>query len=173
MRDLAACPSADTPWDCLFLNTTDLEAVKSLIEKVKRLPYTVLIDCPGNVNDPALSLIFAAADCAVVPFELNSDSVDATVIFARLLKHFFDLQMLFIPNKVSSRFWKRGEVRKAREDAMEQLNRKLGIVSPDIKYSAQMNSYSTLELPNYEKRVVFKDALEPITIPLLKVYNKK
>lgn len=151
-RDLKAWPSSDTPWDCLFLKTTDLSAVKSLIEHVKQLPCVVLIDCPGNINDPALNIIFEAADTAIVPFELNSDSVDATVLFAKLIKQHFRAHMLFVPNKVSSRFWKRGEVRKAREDAMEQLHKKLGIVGADIKYSAQMNSYSTLEPLNYDKK---------------------
>lgn len=172
-RDLKARPSSDTPWDCLFLNTTDLSSVKSLIEHVKQLPCIVLIDCPGNINDPALNIIFEAADTAIVPFELNSDSVDATVLFAKLIKQHFRAHMFFVPNKVSSRFWKRGEVRKAREDAMEQLHKKLGTVGSDIKYSAQMNSYSTLDPLNYDKKIVVKDTLEHLQNYCQKLYNLK
>lgn len=171
-RDLKAHPNTNTPWQCVFLNTTDIKAVEAMIAKIKKLPYTILIDCPGNINDPALNLLFEAADAAIVPFELNDDSVDATVIFAKLIKQHFKLDMVFVPNKVSSRFWKRGEVRKAREDAMEQLHKKLGLVGADIKYSAHMNSYSTLEPLTYEKKQIISEAMKPLLVPLAKIYNK-
>ena len=170
-RDLEARPTANTPWDCLFLNTSDMEAVEKMVERIQNLPCTVLIDCPGNISEPALNLIFAAADVAIVPFELNDDSVDATVLFAKLIKKHFKARMFFVPNKVSSRFWKRGEVRKAREDAMEQLHKKLGIVGPNIKYTAQMASYSTLEPLTYEKKQAVQEAMMPLLRPLKKFYN--
>lgn len=170
-RDLIARPTANTPWDCLFLNPTNIEEVENMVERIRRLPCTVLIDCPGNISDPALNLIFEAADVAIVPFELNDDSVDATVIFAKLFRQHFNAEMLFIPNKVSSRFWKRGEVRRAHESAMEQLDRKLGIVASEIKYTAHMSSYSTLEPLTYEKRQAIKDSLKPLLTPLIKIYN--
>lgn len=173
MRDLEARPGASTPWDCLFLNTADIEAVSSMVERIKKLPCVVLIDCPGNISDPALKILYEAADVAIVPFELNDDSVDATVIFAKLFKSHFKADLLFVPNKVSSRFWKRGEVRKAREDAMEQLHKRLGIVAPDIKLTAHMNSYSTLDPLTYEKRLAVKEALNPLLKPLMKIYNNK
>lgn len=170
-RDLEAHPSTDTPWPCIFLNTTDIDGVRNTMERIKTQPYCFLIDCPGNINDPALKIIFEAADIAVVPFELNADSVDATVIFAELFKKYFTAKMYFVPNKVSASFLKRGEVRKAREDAILMLGRKLGIVTPDIKLSTCMNSYSTLELPDYGKRRIVKDALLPIMKPIWKLYN--
>lgn len=170
-RDLKAHPGADIPWECMFLNTRDIQAVEKMVQHIKKLPCAVMIDCPGNLADPALNIIFEAADVAIVPFELNDDSVDATVLFAKLIKKHFMARMLFVPNKVSSRFWKRGEVRKAREDAMEQLHKKLGIVGPDIKYTAQMASYSTLEPLTYEKKQAVQEAMMPLLRPLKKFYN--
>ena len=170
-RDLEAHPSAETPWPCIFLNTTDIEGVRSTMERIKKQPYCFLIDCPGNINDPALKIIFEEADIAVVPFELNADSVDATVIFGELFRKYFTAKIFFIPNKVSASFLKRGEVRKAREMAMELLGGKLGVVTPDIKLSTHMNGYSTLELIEYEKRKIVRDALKPIMKPIWKLYN--
>lgn len=161
-RDLASHPSAMIPWQVLFVNTTDLEGVKAMINRVKKLPCTVLIDCPGNIQDPALQIIFEAADVAIIPYELNSDCVDATVMFAELFKKNFTAKMFFVPNKVSTIFEKRGEVRKAREDAMEALNRKLGVITPDIRLTTHLNGYSTLELFDSEKRKVLRDAFAPI-----------
>lgn len=70
--------------------------------------------------------------------------------------------MFFIPNKVSAVFEKRGEVRKAREDAVEALSRKLGEITPDIPLTTHLNGYSTLELFNFEKRKALKYAFGPI-----------
>lgn len=171
-RDLAARPSETAPWDCMFLNTTNYSQVEKVMERAKSIQACVLIDCPGNINDPSLQLIFRAADIAVVPFELNADSVDATVIFAQLFKQNFKAKMYFVPNKVSSLFWKRGEVRKAREDAMEMLDKKLGMVTPDIKLSTNMNGYSTMDLLNYDKRRIIHDAIEPVLRPVYQIFKK-
>ena len=161
-RDLTSHPSALIPWQVLFLNTTDLEGVKAMINRVKKLPCTVLIDCPGNIQDPALRIIYEAADVAIIPYELNSDCVDATVMFAELFKKNFTAKMFFVPNKVSTIFEKRGEVRKAREDSIEALNRKFGVITPDIRLTTHLNGYSTLELFDSEKRKVLRDAFAPI-----------
>ena len=161
-RDLAAHPSEPIPWQVQFLNTTDLESVNSMMSRAKKLPCCILVDCPGNIMDPALQIIYETADVTVIPFELNSDSVDATVMFAEVFKQRFNAKMFFVPNKVSVIFEKRGEVRKAREDAMEALNRKYGVVTPDIRLTTHLNSYSTLELLNFEKRRTIRDALIPI-----------
>lgn len=162
MRDLAAHPSENIPWQVQFLNTTDIEGVKAMMQRVKKLPCCILVDCPGNIQDQALQVIYEAADIAVIPFELNSDSVDATVMFAQLFEKHFTARKYFIPNKVSAVFEKRGEVRKAREDAISLLDRKLGMVTPDIKYTTNLNSYSTLECFNREKRIVIRDAFAPL-----------
>jgi chromosome partitioning protein len=161
-RDLASHPSAMIPWQVLFLNTTDMEGVKAMIKRVKELPCNVLIDCPGTIQDPALKIIYEAADVAIIPFELNADSVDATVMFAQLFKKHFTAKMFFVPNKVSTIFERRGEIRKAREDAIEALNRKLGIITPDIRLTTHLNGYSTLELIDFDKRKVLRDAFAPI-----------
>lgn len=161
-RDLDANPSAEVPWPVEFLNTTDIDKVKSVMERAKRLQCCVMIDCPGNIQDPALQVIYEAADIAIIPYELNADSVDATIMFAQLFKKNFKAKMFFIPNKVSTVFEWRGEVRKAREDAMEALNRKLGTVTPDMRLTTHLNGYSTIETYNWKKRSAIRDAFAPI-----------
>jgi chromosome partitioning protein len=161
-RDLDSHPSAKIPWQVHFLNPTDLDGVREMMKRIKRLPCIVLIDCPGNIQDPALQIIYSAADVAIIPYELNSDSVDATKIFAEVFKKNFSAKIFFIPNKISAVFEKRGEVRKAREDAVEALSRKLGEITPDIPLTTHLNGYSTLELFNFEKRKALKYAFGPI-----------
>ena len=161
-RDLEGNPSAEVPWPVEFLNTTDIEMVKSVIKKAKQLQCCVMIDCPGNIQDPSLQVIYEAADAAIIPYELNSDSVDATIMFAKFFKGNFKAKMFFVPNKVSTVFEWRGEVRKARENAMEALNGKLGTVTPDMRLTTHLNSYSTIETYNWRKRAAIRDAFAPI-----------
>jgi hypothetical protein len=66
-------------------------------------------------------------------------------MFAEVFKANFTAKMYFVPSKVSPIYEKRGEVRKAREDAEAALG-KLGIVTPDIKLTTHLNGYSTLDL---------------------------
>ena len=161
-RDLEGNPSVDVPWPVEFLNTTDIETVKNVMKQAKKLQCCVMIDCPGNIQDPALQVIYEAADMAIIPYELNSDSVDATIMFAQFFKQNFKAKMFFVPNKVSTVFEWRGEVRKAREDAMEALNGKLGTVTPDIRLTTHLNGYSTIETYNFKKRAAIRDAFAPI-----------
>ncbi len=151
----------DIPYQVVFLNTTDINAVKNVIKGAKEARCCILIDCPGNITDAALKVVYEAANAVVVPFELNADSVDATKIFAKLFKKHFSAKMFFIPNKVSVTFEKRGEIRKAREDAMTAI-KSFGTITPDIKLTTNMNGYNTLEWSNYHKRNAVKSAFAPI-----------
>lgn len=167
-RDLEAHPNEDVLWSVYFLDTRNVDHVKDIISQAKKFDCLVLIDCPGNIYDPALQYIFEAADVAIVPFEYNSDVVDATVMFGEVLKeNFFQSKkkrIFFVPNKVSAVWEKQGAVRKAREDAYELLisKRHLGWLTPEVRMTTLMNGYSTLELLGYEKRKVIKDALIPV-----------
>ena len=170
-RDLAAHPDEWVPFSIDFLNTTDLETVKSIMNTISAIPCCFLIDCPGNINDPALSIIYQDADFAIIPFELNADSVDATIMFAEMFKEHFHGKMFFVPNKVSTVYEKRSEIRKTREDAMESLS-KLGTVTPDIKLTTYLNGYSTLELLDWEHRKFITEAFLPIVKPIWRIYNR-
>ena len=173
-RDLEARPNADKLWPVYFLDTSDIDHVKYIIGQVKKFNCIVLIDCPGNINDPALQYIYEAADVAVVPMEYNSDVVDATVMFGEVLKENCfqskEKRIFFVPNKVSSVYERQVAVRKAREDAYELLisKRHLGWLTPEIRMTTLMNGYSTLDFLGYEKRKVVRDAFAPI-VKFLKI----
>ena len=79
--------------------------------------------------------------------------------------------MYFVPNKVSPIYEKRGEVRKAREDAEATLS-KLGTITPDIKLTTHLNGYSTLELLDWDKRRHVTGAFRPIALPIWKIFKR-
>ena len=171
-RELAVRSDKWVPYTIDFINTSDIESVRLLMAEVNKYPCCFMFDCPGNVNDPGLTLIYQELDYAIIPYELNADSVDATILFARLFKQHFRAKLFFVPNKVSSVFEQRGEVRKAREDAVEALG-KLGIITPDIKMTTCMNGYSTIDSLGRDKRSAIKEAFYEIMKPIWRVYNNK
>ena len=92
-------------------------------------------------------------------------------MFAELFKEHFSAKMYFVPNKVSPIYEKRGEVRKAREDAEAVLS-KLGTITPDIKLTTHLNGYSTLELLDWDKRRHVTGAFRPIALPIRKIFKR-
>jgi len=172
-RDLKARPNTELPWKVQYVDIDNIDEVKNVIERAKQLPCIVMIDCPGNVSDPALKIIFDAADVAILPLEYNSDVVDATELFGVTLKKRYDelsaitkkkKRIFLVPNKVSAVYEQRGEVRRAREYTFETLvqQRKIGYLTKDIKLTTHMNGYSTVDPLTYEKRLAVRDAFDKI-----------
>ena len=161
-EDLQKYPNSPLPWQMRNFAGMSSEEIASILANLKKISCDIVIDCPGNIIDPNLKAIYTAADIAVVPIHYDLDTIKATYKFTSLFKSKFGARMFFVPNKVSIIYEKRGEVRKAREDAMKTLNRKFGEITPDIRLTTHLNGYSTLELFDFEKRKVLRDAFVPI-----------
>ena len=80
-RDLQHNPDASLPWEIETFWGRTTEEVTQIMSKLKQLPYDIIIDCPGNLVDPNLKVIYSCADIAVVPIHYDSDTLDATQMF--------------------------------------------------------------------------------------------
>lgn len=172
-RDIKAHPNAEIPWKVQHVDIDKYDEVKNVIDRAKQLPCIVMIDCPGNITDPGLKIIFEAADVAILPLEYNSDVVDATELFGATLKKRYDeistitkkkKRIFIVPNKVSAVFEQRGEVRRAREYTFEIMiqQRKIGYLTKDIKMTTHLNGYSTIDPLTYDKRLAVREAFDKI-----------
>lgn len=166
-RDLQALPPQkdgkefEPPYEILALDTTNLDVVKAVMRNLDDFDGVVLIDCPGNIVDPALEYIFQRADIAVVPTHYNADNLDATMIFIEAFKSVSDAKMVFIPNNIVIREDKRAEIAESRENAKELLEEE-GIFTPRIKHSVNIECYSTIfPMKEWEKNFVMH-AFNPI-----------
>ena len=67
--DLQDSPEAQIPWNVRPMRLDD--NVQAVITQAKAVPGIVLIDCPGNIDNPNLQYLFRAADVAVMPFKYD------------------------------------------------------------------------------------------------------
>ena len=166
-RDLQGNPEARLPWDIRNFQDKSPEQVANILTKLKALPYVIAIDCPGNIIDPMLKVIYPLADIAVVPFHYDSDSLDATKMFCDVFKNHYGAKMFFVPNGIVVAEERRESLRQERDKAIETL-KCYGFVTPRVKRTVIVGDYSTLITLDYCQKNAVKYAFEPIINELQK-----
>ena len=141
-REVEADPEQTVPWGIARLNTLDSKIVKTAMNEYKEQDGIVLIDCPGNLNDNNLAIIYAVADFIVIPMTYDVDTIDATGIFITVIRLQSKAKLVFVPNRINITEGKARE-REMREETISVLGR-LGTVTPRIKQSVVIKRYSTL-----------------------------
>ena len=155
-RDVKEDPKRPLPWEVIKLNTFDGEKVKAVVKKLKQVDGIIVVDCPGNLNDNNLSILFEAADFIVVPMAFDVDTIDATNIFINVVKKRSKAKLLFLPNRINVSEGRAQDLA-IRDKDIKDLN-KVGKVMPRIKqsvvikrcttiYPLDMYQYMTLEEP--------------------------
>lgn len=166
-RDLQALPPQEDgrdfepPYEVLALDTSNLDVVNAVMANLDDFDGIVLVDCPGNIVDPALEYIYKRADIAVVPTHYNSDNLDATMLFVEAFKSVSCAKMVFIPNNIVISEDKRAEIAESRDKAKKLLEEE-GILTPRIKHSVKIECYSTILPMEYWQRNFVKFAFDPI-----------
>ena len=151
------------PWKIYSLNITKKEEVKSMIAKLKTVPGTVIIDCPGSLDNDNVKYILAAADEIVVPIEYSRVAVDSTAKFAEVLKMMKDAGFLsgkvyYLPNKFDER-----SKRVDRSEIVNRLEGIIGTVGTRVNERAAIkNELTTYSFPSAVKGC-FKDAYAALT----------
>lgn len=165
-REVSVDPETPVPWAVNMLDTTDENLLSSTLEKLKSIPGAVLIDCPGNLNDKNLSLIYQAADVAVIPMTYDMDTVDATGLFVKAMKRCSNAKLIFTPNRINTSEGKSEELRQRTQTS--ELLSLIGDVTPRIKQCVAVKRYTTL-YPIESKQMAavepaFSMILEQITL---------
>ena len=124
------------------LNTLDSTRVKEAMNEYKERDGIVLIDCPGNLNDNNLAIIYTVADLVVIPMAYDVDTIDATGIFVAVIKQQSKARLVFVPNRINVTEGKARE-REMRDETISVLGQ-VGTVTPRIKQSVVIKRYSTL-----------------------------
>ena len=124
------------------LNTFDGEKVKAVVKKLKQVDGIIVVDCPGNLNDNNLSILFEAADFIVIPMAFDIDTIDATNIFINVVKKRSKAKLLFLPNRINVSEGRAQDLI-IQEKNIKDLN-KVGKVMPRIKQSVVIKRYTTI-----------------------------
>ena len=141
-RDVKEDPKRPIPWEVIKLNTFEKDKVESVVKKLKKVDGIIVVDCPGNLNDNNLSVLFEAADLIVVPMAFDVDTIDATGIFVNVVKKRSKAKLLFLPNRINVSEGKAKEL-EMRDRTIKDLNR-IGKVLPRIKQSVIIKRYTTI-----------------------------
>ena len=141
-RDVKEDPKRPLPWEVIKLNTFDGEKVKAVVKKLKQVDGIIVVDCPGNLNDNNLSILFEAADFIVVPMAFDVDTTDATNIFINVVKKRSKAKLLFLPNRINVSEGRAQDLA-IRDKDIKDLN-KVGKVMPRIKQSVVIKRYTTI-----------------------------
>ena len=141
-RDVKEDPQRPLPWEVIKLNTFDGEKVKAVVKKLKQVDGIIVVDCPGNLNDNNLSILFEAADFIVVPMAFDVDTIDATNIFISVVKKRSKAKLLFLPNRINVSEGRAQDLA-IRDKDIKDLN-KVGKVMPRIKQSVIIKRYTTI-----------------------------
>lgn len=141
-RDVKEDPQRPLPWEVIKLNTFDGEKVKAVVKKLKQVDGIIVVDCPGNLNDNNLSILFEAADFIVVPMAFDVDTIDATNIFINVVKKRSKAKLLFLPNRINVSEGRAQDLA-IRDKDIKDLN-KVGKVMPRIKQSVVIKRYTTI-----------------------------
>ena len=141
-REIEADPEQAVSWEIVKLNTLDVGKLKADMKKLRQKDGIVVIDCPGNLNDNNLAIIYSQADLIVVPMAYDVDTIDATGIFVSVIGKMTSARLVFLPNRINTTEGKAHE-KEMREETISILG-KLGTVIPRIKQSVVIKRYSTL-----------------------------
>jgi len=95
--DIKACPDAEVGWNVYPLRLDS--GIEPVIERMRKIPDVVLVDCPGNIDNPYLQHLFRVADVVVMPFRYDRKNVRETTTFADIFRQLnTTAQILFVPN---------------------------------------------------------------------------
>ena len=159
-RDVKEDPQRPLPWEVIKLNTFDGEKVKAVVKKLKQVDGIIVVDCPGNLNDNNLSILFEAADFIVVPMAFDVDTIDATNIFINVVKKRSKAKLLFLPNRINVSEGRAQDLA-IRDKDIKDLN-KVGKVMPRIKQSVVIKRYTTIYPLDMYQYITLEEPFEAI-----------
>lgn len=136
-------PDMEQPWNCVSLNTLDRTNTASALERLSKVPGNVLIDCPGNLQDPSLAAIFHSAHVIVIPVAFDKKTLDGTSTFIQVIKRIgVKAKLVFVPNRILTTE-SNVEYISRREEAKELFGQ-FGRVTARIRQSVVFNRINTL-----------------------------
>lgn len=162
--DLQNIPEAQITWNVRPMRLDG--SVQTAISQAKAVPGVVLIDCPGNIDNPNLQHLFRAANVAVMPFKYDRKNVRETATFCGIFRKINDkARILLVPNMSVSFEEHRAELLQARKVAYEVFKPYRGYITKSIMHRLELQCCNTLGL-NYrqrrEVRVPFDEIVERI-----------
>ncbi|HJE38271.1 MAG TPA: ParA family protein [Candidatus Amulumruptor caecigallinarius] len=150
-KEIADGENMDVPFEVNVHLLKDKNATDKLIGKLREFKGIVLIDSPGNLNEPGLVSIFANSDFIICPFLLDKITITSTATFILLINRLrstlgssVKAELLFVPNRVDGRVGTKEEKRLISATKLHLGN--FGNVTPEIALRACLQRTSTMAI---------------------------
>ena len=146
------------PYKVQAFSIADPENVKNLMQNLRQLHGTVLIDAPGNLAQQGLIPLFVQSDYIVCPYQYETTSINSTVTFLGFLLqlkkrvHSMTTKFFFVVNRHDKRYGTERE-KQLWADTDAQWS-KFGIVTPKIEQRVEMQRYNTGGLMKTQEEIV-------------------
>lgn len=125
------------------VTTADIKHTPLLLEVLNRTPHQLVItDLPSQLSDDGLIPIFRSAQLILCPFNYDEFSVQATLLFASVIKKINGLvPIVFVPNRIKTNIQY-----ETRQDTDRILNT-FGPVSKSIADRVEFQRLCTVHTP--------------------------
>lgn len=158
------------PWRVLTLDTSYsndkekkkiIERIRETLSKLKSVPATILIDCPGNASDDAVKYIYNASDVIVIPMDFTRITVSTTKTFAEMLHTMKAAKLMkanvyFQPNKYDERR------KQMQREEVKHMLKPFGYMGTRVNNRSDIERISTYTFPS-KIRGFFRFPLEAMT----------
>ena len=146
------------PYKVQAFSIADPENVRNLMQNLRQMKGTVLIDAPGNLAQQGLIPLFVQSDFVVCPYQYETTSINSTVTFLgfilQLKKRVQSMatEILFVVNRHDKRYGTEREKKLWAETDAQWSN--YGKVMPKIEQRVEMQRYNTVELTVSQEEIV-------------------
>lgn len=157
--------TANVPfYDVTAFNLDNYSRIAELIEELRKTGMIYVFDTPGRLNHQGIVVLLAMADFVIVPFNYDVLTIASTIqflIFWNNLKKELDkdkngsglkAKIIFVPMSIDNRIGTAAEQVIWKE--VRENYRKIGVIAPQINYSADMKRCDTMALTQKQKNIV-------------------
>lgn len=156
--DVRKTPDAKIPYMVQAFDIGKMENVQQMMNLIKGMEGTVLVDSPGNLTQQGLIPIFVKSDYIVCPFQYEPTSINSTVtfiVFIQKLKERFPqmkTEIFFVVNRHDKRYGKKHEL-ELWAKTEERLS-KYGRFTPKVESKIDVQRCNTLSLSKEQTDIV-------------------
>ena len=146
------------PYKVQAFSIADPDNVRNLMQNLRQMKGTVLIDAPGNLAQQGLIPLFVQSDYIVCPYQYETTSINSTITFLgfilKLKKSVQSMatKIFFVVNRHDKRYGTERE-RQLWAETDAQWS-KYGIVTPKIEQRVEMQRYNTVSLMKTQEEIV-------------------
>lgn len=156
--DLIKYSSSAINYNIQSFSISDQQSVAKLMQNLKKMDGTILIDSPGHLSQQGLIPIFAHSDIIITPYQYEATCINSTITFIQFITTMKEkisnmkTRLLLIPNRYDKRYGKLHEIELW--EKTDNVFSKYGTVLPKIPIKVALQRYNTISLLDDQEKII-------------------